>query len=179
MTITSVISDEMRAAIGSELARYVSFPVSESDIRRWAVAIYYPETPPPEYWDAEAAAGTRYGGIVAPAEFNPFAWMVADPPGGSIIGKGGADPERIERQLGITGPGLTRVLNGGFSVEYGVPIRPGDVITAVTRLGHYREREGSLGLMLFTPQEATWTNQRGEVVRTSQLTLIRYQGSRQ
>lgn len=174
MTITSVISDEMRAAVGSELARFVSFPVSESDIRRWAVAVYYPEPPPREFWDFEAAAKTRHSGIVAPAEFNPFAWMVAEPPGGSIIGLSGGDPEKVERKLGIKGPGLMRVLNGGLSVEYGVPIRPGDVITAVTRLGEYHERDGSLGRMLFTPQETEWTNQRGELVRTSRLTLIRY-----
>jgi hypothetical protein len=174
MTAVSVISDEMRAAIGSELSRFVSFPISESDIRRWALAVYYPEQPPREFWDADAAAKTKAGGIVAPAEFNPFAWMTAEPLGGTVIGQGGADPERIERRLGIPGPGLMRVLNGGFKVEYGVPMRPGDVITSVARLGEYREREGSLGLMLFTPQETTWTNQRGELVRTSQLTLIRY-----
>lgn len=174
VTITSVISDEMRAAVGSELARFVSFPVSESDIRRWAIAVYYPDPAPREFWDAEAAAKSRHRGIVAPAEFNPFAWMVAEPPGASMIGRSGGDPEKIERQLGIKGPGLTRVLNGSFSVEYGAPIRPGDVITAIRRLGEYQEREGSLGLMLFTPQDTVWTNQHGELVRTSQLTLIRY-----
>ncbi len=165
----SVISDDMRAAAGTELWRYVSFPIAESDIRRWALAVYHPESPPRQFWDPDVE-----GGIVAPEEFNPFAWMTAEPLGGSIIGKGGADPEKIERHLGIEGPGLTKVLNGGFSVEYGAGMGPGDVITAVTRLGAYREREGSLGLMLFTPQETTWTNQRGELVRSSTLTLIRY-----
>jgi hypothetical protein len=168
MTAMTVISDEMRTAVGSELARYVSFPVSASDIRRWAVAVYYPEQPPARFWDRPDDE------LVAPEEFNPFAWMTAEPRGGSVIGKGGADPDKVERQLGIDGPGLRRVLNGGFSVEYGEPIRAGDVITMVTRLGEYREREGSLGLMLFTPQTTTWTNQRGEHVRTSTLTLIRY-----
>jgi hypothetical protein len=174
MIVTSVISDTMRASEGSELGRFVSFPISESDIRRWAAAVYYPEPPPREFWDAEAAAETRYGGIVAPAEFNPFAWMVADPPGGSTVGLAGSDPDIVERQLGTEGPGLTRVLNGGMSVEYGLPMRPGDVITSVTRLGKYRESEGSLGPMLFTTQDTIWTNQRDQLVRTSQLTLIRY-----
>jgi N-terminal half of MaoC dehydratase len=76
--------------------------------------------------------------------------------------------------LGIEGPHLMNQLNGGVSVDYGVPIRPGDVITSVTRLGQYSEREGSLGLMLFTPLETAWTNQRGEVVKQTRLTLIRY-----
>ena len=48
------------------------------------------------------------------------------------------------------------------------------MITSVTRLGQYREREGSLGLMLLTPMETTWTNQRDEMVKRSTLVLIRY-----
>ena len=46
--------------------------------------------------------------------------------------------------------------------------------TSVTRLGQYSEREGSLGLMLFTPMETTWTNQGGEMVKRQTLVLIRY-----
>ena len=53
-------------------------------------------------------------------------------------------------------------------------MRPGDVITSVSRLAGYSEREGRLGLMLFTTSEDTWTNQRGETVKTSRNTLIRY-----
>lgn len=174
MTATSVIRDDMRAAVGRELRRVVSFPVSPSDIRRWVIAVYYPEPPPRQFWDEAYAATTPAGGIVAPDDFNPFAWMVADPPGASMIGKAGIETDRIERQLGLEGPGLHRLLNGGLSVEYGVKIRPGDVITAVTRLGEYTEREGSLGLMLFTPQVTTWTNQHDELVRVSTVTLIRY-----
>ena len=72
------ITDEMRAAVGRELARMTSYPITDSDIRRWAVAVYYPEEPPRLFWDADYAAGTSFGGIVAPEEFNPFAWMVAE-----------------------------------------------------------------------------------------------------
>ena len=53
-------------------------------------------------------------------------------------------------------------------------MRPGDVITSSTTLGEYKEREGRLGLMLFTITVDTWTNQRGETVKTSRGTLIRY-----
>jgi hypothetical protein len=42
----TVISDDMRKAIGGELGRSVSFPITDSDIRRWAVAVYYPDDPP-------------------------------------------------------------------------------------------------------------------------------------
>lgn len=171
----SVISDAMRAAVGSETSRMVSFPVAEADIRKWAIAVYYPEPPPPRFWDADVAAETRYGGIVAPEDFNPFAWMAAAPAGrrsGAAATANNAD--HMENSLGIEGPGLRNMLNGGLAVEYFEPIRPGDVITSVTRLGEYSERPGSLGLMLFTPSESTWTNQRDQMVKKSRMTLIRY-----
>src|ERR1700747_2145064 len=84
------------------------------------------------------------------------------------------DPNRTEAMLGIKGPGLKFQLNGGMEVEYGVPMRPGDVITSVTRLKNYSERAGRLGLMLFTVSENTWTNQNDEMVKRTTQTLIRY-----
>lgn len=169
----TAISEEMQAAVGSELSRAVSYPVSESDIRRWALAVYYPEEPPARFWDEEAARASRHGGIVAPEDFNPFAWIRAEPRG-VARNSDALDPDRTERSLGIEGPHLMNQLNGGMTVEYGEPIRPGDVITAVATLGQYTERQGSLGLMLFTPTENTWTNQRGELVKKSTHMLIRY-----
>jgi hypothetical protein len=167
------ISAEMRGAIGREMGRRVSYPVSESDIRRWALAVYYPERPPEEYLDAGVAAKTRHHGIVAPQEFNPFAWLAAEERGPDVD-VAGHDPDRTELILGVPGPGLKFQLNGGLEVEYGAPMRPGDVITSVSRLAEYRERPGRLGLMLFSVTEDTWTNQDGETVKRTRNTLIRY-----
>jgi hypothetical protein len=171
--VESHISEEMRGVIGCELSRRVSFPVAESDIRKWAIAVYYPDPPPPQYVDAAFAATTRWGGVVAPEDFNPFAWIVAEEEGAGAQLEP-TDPDRFERMAGITGPGLKHQLNGGIETEYGMPIRPGDVITSVRRLADYREREGRLGLMLFTISEDTWTNQDGDVVKTTRNTHIRY-----
>jgi len=171
----TLITSEMRAAIGTPTGLRVSYPVSVSDIRRWALAVYWPELPPRLFWDEEYASGTIHSGIVAPEEFNPFAWMAAEteapeaPPSANP-----SDPDRVERSLGIAGPGLKFQLNGGMSVEYGVRMRPGDVITSVGHLADYNEREGRLGPMLFTISEDTWTNQRDELVKRSRSTLIRY-----
>jgi hypothetical protein len=76
--------------------------------------------------------------------------------------------------LGVEGPHLRFQMNGGTETEYGAPIRPGDVITSVRRLSGYSERTGRLGLMLFTYIEDIWTNQRGEMVKTTRSTGIRY-----
>lgn len=170
---TTYVTDEMRGAIGREIGRMVSYPVSASDIRRWAHAVYWPEEPPRRFWDEAYAKTTRFGGITAPEDFNPFAWMVAEEvkPEVELTTN---DPDFMEKLLGIPGPGLTHQLNGGMEQEHGVPMRPGDVITSVNRLADYREREGRLGLMLFTVFEDTWTNQDGQVVRTSRSTGIRY-----
>jgi hypothetical protein len=167
------ISDDMRAAVGSEMGRSVSWPISASDIRKWAQAVSYPEPPPRRFWEADHAATTRFGGIVAPEEFNPFAWMTAEgPPAPEHAPDPGGSPERT---LGIEAPGTQFILNGGMECTYtGVPMRVDDVITSVTRLAEYSEREGRLGLMLFTVSESEWFNQRGELVKTSRTTLIRY-----
>jgi hypothetical protein len=167
------ISAAMRAAVGGQLARQVSFPVSESDIRRWAIAVYYPQRPPPLFWDAGYARSTRHGGIVAPEEFNPFAWMVAER-GEPSSARPGDDLDYPECLLGIPGPGLRHQLNGGVEVSYGARIRPGDVITSVSRLVGYSERPGRLGLMLFTVTEDTWTSAGGALVKVTAFTLIRY-----
>jgi hypothetical protein len=167
----SNISAAMRDAVGRQLSRKVSFPVAESDIRRWALAVYYPADPPRLFWDADYAKSTRHGGIIAPEDFNPFAWMSAQT---EAANPGGDGPDRTEAVLGIDGPGLKNQLNGGIEVEYGARIRPGDTITSVTRLAGYSERAGRLGLMLFTTTEDTWTNADGDLVKTTKITLIRY-----
>jgi N-terminal half of MaoC dehydratase len=173
ITIVTHITSAMRQAIGRTIGTRVSFPISESDIRRWAVAVYYPADPPPQFWDAEYAAATRHQGIVAPEEFNPFAWMAAKEHK-LAIPIDANNPDRTELMLGIDGPGLKFQLNGGQEVEYRSRMRPGDVITETSRLSDYYEREGRLGLMLFTVSEIIWANQHGQDVRRYKQILIRY-----
>jgi hypothetical protein len=171
----SNISSAMQAAVGSELGRQVSHPVSVSDIRRWALAVYWPEPAPALFVDEQHAGTTIHGGIVAPEEFNPFAWAVAEnhvahPDAGSEPNH----PDHTEVQAGVAGPGLAFQLNGGMTTEYGTRMRPGDIITSTRRLGEYTEREGRLGLMLFSRIVDTWTNQDGDAVKHTVNTLIRY-----
>ncbi|MBM3946101.1 MAG: MaoC family dehydratase [SAR202 cluster bacterium] len=166
----------MRAQLGVERERRVSPLVERGEIRRWAIAVYWPERPPRIYWDEEYARTTRWGGVIAPPDFNPFTWPV-DEEGfnakiqnwlGQTRGGGQAQAHQPSQ------PG-TRVLNGGSRVEYHNPIRPGDVITAVSKLVDLQEREGGrTGLMLFSYTETRWTNQKGELVKVTVGTGIRY-----
>jgi hypothetical protein len=172
----SNISEAMQAAVGTVTGRTTSYPISESDIRKWALAVYWPGQPPAMFIDPVAAAKTVHGGIVAPEEFNPFAWITATHE--SFITNAGKletnNPDNPEIALGMTGPGLKFQLNGGMSVEYGARMRAGDVITSESSIGEYSEREGRLGLMLFSRGISTWTNQKGEMVKRTTGTLIRY-----
>jgi hypothetical protein len=169
----SHITDEMRGAIGRRFGRTVSYPVDRSDIRKWAIAVYYPELPPAHYIE-DAAAEALYGegGLVAPEDFNPFAWLTAEP--GLAARRAEIDLNFYETALGIPGPGLAVNLNSGITVEYGVRIRPGDVITRESWVDEYTEKIGRMGLMLFTYLVAEMTNQRGELVRRTRQLGIRY-----
>src|SRR5580658_3422188 len=121
----SLVTPDMEARKGVWGDVRTSYPVAASDIRRWAIAVYWPERPPPIFFDEDYAASTRWGGIIAPQDFNPFAWPVERP--GMGARPGGA------RRGGGAGGGL-RVMNGGQTDTYAAPIRPGDVIAARSRL---------------------------------------------
>lgn len=145
-----------------------SYPITETDIRRWAIAVYWPEQPPRIYWDPEYAKTTRWGGIIAPPGLNPFAWPIPDPKSDSAFG-GGMSPT-----LPIEGEPGQFMLNGGMTRTFLKPMRPGDVIRSRGRLKDWSEREGRLGLMIFINSEGEQVNQNDEVVGRTISTLIRY-----
>jgi acyl dehydratase len=146
--------------LGRPLPVLESLPVDANDIRRWAQAIWYPEPPPADQFDITVAAEGPWGGLVAPRDFNPYAWHPD------------FHPEAYPWMRGMgTEPGR-RGLNGGQRTWYGVPIRPGDVIGSQVTLIDAYEKEGRIGTMLFLVDQARWTNQRGELVRVSERTTI-------
>jgi hypothetical protein len=158
---TTLVTQDMIDRQGVWGSEHLSPPVSESDIRKWAIAVYWPEQPPRIFWDVDYARATRWAGIVAPPDFNPFAW-----------------PIQPERPAGVSNRprpsrGL-RGMNGGQVDTYGVPMRPGDVITARNRLRDWDERDTRLGQTLFTFSETEWRNQTGELVKLRVSTGIRY-----
>jgi len=64
-------------------------------------------------------------------------------------------------------------LNGGNRFELIEPVRPGDEITATTKIADVYEKTGSRGgMMTFGILETTFTNQRGEKVLISRSTLV-------
>lgn len=157
--LDSLVVPELRDSRGRWRATDYSPPVSTSDIRKWAIATFWPATPPPIYWDEAHALGTRWGGIIAPPDFNPFAWPIHRVPLAPLPSPAGVR--------------LTS-LNGGQVETYGVPQRPGDVIAERVRVQDFKERQGRFGLMLYVDVETEWTNQDGAFVRRRISTFIRY-----
>lgn len=159
---TTLVTQDMidRRDVWSE--KVYSRPIALSDIIKWAIAVYWPDEPPRIYWDEEYAQATKWGGVIAPQDFNPFAWPVPRLPAPAAL----ATP---------TGAGVgQRVMNGGQTDRYGVPMRPGDVIGQSSALVDWNEREGRLGLTLFSYTENRWENQRGELVKSRTSVGVRY-----
>jgi hypothetical protein len=164
----ALISDEMRAIEGRVLRSRTSYPISASDIRRWAIAVYYPEAPPAKFIGAGAAGGEEP--LVAPEEFNPFSWATP----GAKPAPTDVSASFIEKTAGITPPPLQVMVNGGSVFEYGVPMREGDVITNEYSVRRYTVKQGKRGPLLLTETQDRWVNQRGEHVRSILMTLVRY-----
>ena len=154
------------------MARATSFPISASDIRKWAAAVYFPEVPPPLFWDEEYAATTPWGGIVAPEEFNPFAWMTKDPKPkrreadpGARSSRNSVSPRRRTKR--------TCSRRCGCAIG-GVRMRPGDVIRSTRRITDYFEREGRMGLQLYTTIALEYVNQHDEWIKTLETVYLRW-----
>lgn len=178
--VETLVTDDMRAGVGRTFKPMTSYPIAVTDIRKWAIAVYYPEMPPRLYWDEEYAARTRWGGIVAPQEFNPFgaAWMAAEPAPDTIdvtsVGATGKSGE-FEVALGITPPPFRAVLQSKVTATYSaVRMRPGDVIRSESSITEYFEREGRMGLQLYTTVSEDYRNQDGEWIKRLDTVYVRY-----
>ena len=141
------------AWLGRSAEPVVSLPVDANDIRRWAMAVYYPDPPPAGFFDFDSTEGGPWGGPVAPRDFNPFAWVRE------------FHPESYPWMRGMGNEPGSRGLNGGQRSLYFAPIRPGDVITCDASLVDAYEKDGRLGTMMFLIDESRWTNQHGELVK--------------
>ena len=149
------------ARIGRTMPPVAAPAVGANDIARWAIATHWPEPAPAAYFNDDEAQRGPWGGLVAPRDFDPFAWMPDRPWGGDWLWGMGTEPGK-------------RVLNGGQHNLYFEPIRPGDVISVTRRFVDVVERETKRGPMVFFTSEFRWTNQRAQLVRLGYQTTIYY-----
>jgi acyl dehydratase len=91
------------------------------------------------------------------AYFNPFHWGAALPYWGTQLG-------------------LRVSASAGDEFEFYHPVRTGDVITVTERFMDIYERQGRKGMLMFTVDERTYTNQRTELVGRSHWTRSHWAG---
>ena len=154
----SVITDEMREAIGKESSP-TTLEVDKTGCRMFARAVGHTDL---IFYDEEYAKSKGHRSIVAPPGF--FGTPAFKPGGGRSEGPPGR---------GYSIP-YKRVLNGGTEYEYLDSVCAGDTLTSTTKISGFTERKGSIGPMLITERETTYTNQAGHVVAKMLGTTIQY-----
>lgn len=157
MTQASLITDELRAAIGRE-SPPVTYEVDNLGCRQFARSVGYTD---PVFFDEEYAKSQGHRGIVAPPGF--LGHPIFNP----------AKPARGPETPGLNIP-LKRVLNGGTDVEYFEEICAGDVLTCTMKVSDLQEREGKMGPMLIVSTETDFKNKAGKTVAIMRGTAIRY-----
>ena len=153
----SVITDEMRAAIGKE-SEPVTVEVDKTAVRMFARAVGYKDL---VFYDEEHAKSRGYRSLPVPMGFLGHPIYRPD------------RPSRPAYVMAFETP-FKRVLNGGTDFEYYEPICAGDVLTATSKIADIKEREGRMGPMLFIIGETTYKNQEGKTVAKFRGTLIQY-----
>ena len=164
MTEESLITDEMRAAIGKE-GEPLTVEVDKTAIRWFARAVGHTDL---VYYDEAYAKSKGHRSIVCPPGFLGHAIHTPQDPT-NIIGNS------VRRTPALPGLKITRILNGGTEFEYyGEDICAGDVLKSVTKVADLRERTGALGKMLFLVTESNFYNPEGKLVATERDTGIIY-----
>ena len=157
MAEASVITDEMRAAIGQE-SEPTTIEVDKTAVRMFARALGYTDL---IYYDEQYAKSKGYRSLPAPMGFLGHPIFRPD------------IPSRPAYVMSFKTP-YKRVLNGGTDIEYYEPICAGDVLTSTSKIADLSERSANIGPMLLITGETTYKNQAGKVVARFRGTLIQY-----
>jgi acyl dehydratase/uncharacterized protein YnzC (UPF0291/DUF896 family) len=131
-------------------------PCSSSDIRRWVMAMDYPN---PLHWDQEFARDSKFGGLIAPQSI-----AVALDYGH------GAAPACVGHI-----PNSHLIFGGEEWWFYGCPVRPGDQLFQERRFHDYKVADTKFaGPTMFSRGDTVHTNQHGALVARERSTAIRY-----
>jgi acyl dehydratase len=131
-------------------------PCTATDIRRWVMAMDYPN---PLHWDVGFARASRFGGIVAPQSFT----IAMD------CGQG------VQAALVGHIPGSLLLYGGDEWWFDGGPIRPGDLHTQQRTFTGYRLADTKFaGPTVFASGETVHRKQDGATVARQRATVVRY-----
>lgn len=131
-------------------------PCTASDIRRWVMAMDYPN---PLHWDEEFARASKFGGLVAPQSMAV----------GLDYGHGAA-PACVGHI-----PGSHLIFGGEEWWFYGSRVRVGDKLFQERRFHDYKVVDTRFaGPTMFSRGDTTHTDQHGTLVARERSTAIRY-----
>jgi acyl dehydratase len=152
-----MVPDELKQHIGKIDPPHVR-EVERGAIRRYADAVGNDN---PLYFDEEYASESRYGTIIAPPGF--FGWSMQSVPSSEGI---------IGLMTAMINAGYYRILDGGMSYEFFLPVREGDIMIASPKIKDVTAKEGKSGTMMVCDFETTYLNQNGDLVAKAYQTLI-------
>lgn len=167
---------ELDALIGTETSSPSVAPdrVNEAMIRHWADALGDKN---PVYTDPEAAAKSRFGGIVAPPVMLQT-WTMPRPKIEGIVERGGIPMEmsrkpRLSEVLDERGFVGTVATNSEFEIERYV--KPGELISSKSVLEDVTdEKQTSKGPGHFMTQLTTYYDEDGNVVGRQRFRMFRF-----
>ena len=157
------ITEEMRSKIGEESPPW-TYELTTTSVRGFARGVGYTD---PVYFDVDAAKAAGYRNLPAPPTY--LGTPVFLPGKSHDIFSGPIEgAPRVEH-------GLKGLLDGGTETEYFADLCAGDTLTVVSKLAGLDVRESrSLGKMLISTTETTYTNQDGTVVAIQRGQAIYY-----
>ena len=157
------ITDEMRAAIGVESPPW-THEVTTTSVRMFARGVGYTDL---VYFDIDEAHKAGYRNLPAPPTYLGTPVFIPGRCSDTFSGPTEGAPSLNH--------GLPGLLDGGTETEYFGDICAGDSLTVVSKLAALDVRESrSLGKMLITTNETTYTNQDGKRVAVQRAQAIFY-----
>jgi uncharacterized OB-fold protein/acyl dehydratase len=142
-------------------------PVNGPMIRHWCEAIGDAN---PAYTDADAAAESVHGGVVAPPTMLQ-AWCMR---GLRPRAADGSDAQDELMRL-VESAGFTSVVATNCDQEYSRYLRPGDLLTETKVIETVSEqKQTALGTGHFITTRSTYTDQDGEVVGTMRFRILKF-----
>jgi acyl dehydratase len=142
-------------------------------IRHWVDAL---DDHNPVYLDEEAAAASRFGGIVAPPAMLQT-WTMARPDIESIAARGGSPVEiSPDHPLAVlAAAGYTGTLATNSELEFERYLRPGDRLESSIILESISERKKTgLGEGYFVTWVTDYTDANGEVVGRQRFRILKF-----
>lgn len=150
--------EQLKATVGRELVFRAPDEIGRSAFRQYALAVGDFNR---LYYDREHAASNGLRDVTAPPTLICDTWQYVD-----------SDMD-VRGDLSGRGPfGELTGLRAGNEYEFFQPVHPDDVITARWLVKDVYERTGRSGSMIFQVVEATYRNQRGELLARNTETLF-------